>query len=179
MTTTIKKQGVQVPYGRNYGVPEVSSAWGARAILRNGAGNPIDIVGDRQGAAGPRSSEIVEYLNTHVGRLDYDGWIDPSSEGQVTLYSDEEFVVVGSPQGSYGYLYIRAWFRDDEYTEADDITYATVLEQIAEAQHYIGQLADALAGDEHCDSGYAMTAEDVKIILDGAFTNLTDLTGGK
>jgi hypothetical protein len=29
----------------------------------------------------------------------------------VTLFEDEDGIIVGNPQGSYGYLYVAAWLK--------------------------------------------------------------------
>jgi len=111
----------QLQYGRNYGVPDVTTAWGARAILHQQGG--VDIVHDRQGGDGPRKAELMAYLNekfpwgklqTRVDELLYKGALKPDSDELVVLFADDQVKLVGSPNASYGYLYMRAWFKEDE-----------------------------------------------------------------
>ena len=105
---------VQPPFGRNYGVPDVTTAWGARGILTDGM---LDLVGDRMGAEGPRKPELLTYLKAQFPDLDKRvremEW-DSGSEDLQTVFEDETAIVVASTNASYGYLYLRAWFKADE-----------------------------------------------------------------
>lgn len=172
---TIERQGVALTWGRNFDVPPVSSAWGARAIFRDG--RIIDIVGDRQDAAGPRKHEIVEYLNTKVPPIrELQGWLNPAGDDEVVVYEDDDFIVVGSPQSSYGYFYLRAWFKADEL---DDITINDVIDAVGEAQAIASRLEAFIDQNYTPDDGGDLVeaALDLKILLDGVFTNLNDMKG--
>lgn len=101
-------------YGRTYGVPEATTAWGARAILTR---DYLDIVPNRVDAAGPRKAELLDYLRDEfsdlAGRVLEMAW-DPSSDELATVFDDETAIVVASTNASGGYLYLRAWFKADE-----------------------------------------------------------------
>ncbi len=107
-------EGVQLEYGRNYGVPAVTTAWGARAILGS---HGLDIVPDRVDAQGPRKKELLAYLNDDFGdlreRVDEMSF-DPGDDELHTVFLDATAIVVASTNASYGYLYLRAWFKADE-----------------------------------------------------------------
>ena len=105
---------VTLQYGRNYGVPAVTTAWGARGILTDGM---LDLVGDRMGGEGPRKAELIVYLRATFpdleGRVQGMEW-DPASDELKTVFEDETAIVVASTNASFGYLYLRAWFKADE-----------------------------------------------------------------
>ncbi len=105
---------VTLQYGRNYGVPAVTTAWGARAILGD---HGLDIVPDRVDAQGPRKKELLAYLNDDFGdlreRVD-EMRFDPASDELKTVFEDDLAIVVASTNASFGYLYLRAWFKADE-----------------------------------------------------------------
>jgi hypothetical protein len=92
-------------------IPEgVTTAWGARLIW------PNDLVYDRQDLKGPDAERLKSWLNGGALRraLDCGGQgagLDPTADRQATLYEDESGIVVGNPQGSYGYLYVAAWLK--------------------------------------------------------------------
>ncbi len=110
---------LQLPYGCNRGLPDdVTVAWGARMIW------PDDLVWDRQGCAGGAEGELerrelLDWLGGGAGDamraeargLRASGELTPGSEEIVTLYEDAAGKVVGSPQGSFGYLYVAAWLK--------------------------------------------------------------------
>ena len=105
---------VTLEYGRNYGVPPVTTAWGARGILTDGM---LDLLSDRMGGEGPRKQELFTYLQDHFPRLApkvRDMTWDPASDELQTIFRDNTAIVVGSTNASYGYLYLRAWFKADE-----------------------------------------------------------------
>jgi len=109
---------VRLPHGCNKGIPDnVRVAWGARLIA------PADLVWDRQGCAGGEEggedrAALLDWLM--IGgeaardfcRANRMGIANGSSEEVVTLYEDERGIVVGSPQGSHGYVYIAAWLKE-------------------------------------------------------------------
>lgn len=112
-----------LPFGCNRAIaaqarrPRV--AWGARLIA------PADLLWDRQGCAGgeeggPERTALLEWLSAGAGeaarerarelRLGVgDHELDGRSQAMVSLYVDERGEVMGSPQGSHGYVYIAAW----------------------------------------------------------------------
>ena len=111
---------VTLDYGRNYGVPAVTTAWGARGILNDYG---LDIVPDRVDAAGPRKAELQKYLGETFG--DFTEQVlamnfDPSSDELQTVFEDEATILVASTNASFGYLYLRAWFKADEITDVPD-----------------------------------------------------------
>lgn len=106
---------VSLQFGLARVVPEgVGTAWGARWIY------PDDMLPDRQSVGGDegkewaqlqkwldsgpigKAREKAEYANT-AGTMTHD-----SSETFI-LWKDSVGVVVGSPNRSYGYLYVAAW----------------------------------------------------------------------
>lgn len=113
---------VELEYGRNYGVPAVTTAWGARAILGD---HGLDFVPDRVDARGPRKHELLGYLSAREhGFSDLSEAVDemrfdPASDELKTVFEDEDAIVVASTNASYGYLYLRAWFKADEITTGD------------------------------------------------------------
>lgn len=107
-------------YSGELGPPEDGRAlWGARWIW------PDDQLYDRQDCVGPDEgrARLLEWLNDGAGqaaragarrictRNGYAGELLNSENRQVVLYEDERGVVIGNPQGSYGYLYVAAWLR--------------------------------------------------------------------
>lgn len=105
-------------YGRRHYPDDVQAVWGARLIW------PNDLVPDRQDIAAHNAeakAELVAWLN---GPNRGDGAISKmrdklmvpselgwtqSSTDEVTLYEDGTGKIVGSPQGSFGYVYVAAW----------------------------------------------------------------------
>jgi hypothetical protein len=93
------------------GLPAV---WGARLIW------PGDLVYDRQDMIGdePARSELASWLNagplaTALERMrsgDRAG-LSHHQNHVVVLYEDKRGVIKGSPQASYGYLYVAAWLK--------------------------------------------------------------------
>ncbi len=106
-----------LPYGLRRGVPDdVEVAWGARLLW------PDDLVHDRQGCAGgepggPERTALLDWLSGGAGEamrhkarcLARSYELSPTSDAIVTLYEDIVGKVVGSPNGSHGYLYVAAW----------------------------------------------------------------------
>ncbi len=112
---------ITLDYGRNYGVPAVTTAWGARAILND---QWLDLVGDRMHAAGPLKDDLLAYLKETFPDLDrkvVSMRFDPTSDELRTVFEDETAIVVASTNASYGYLYLRAWFKADEITDVPNI----------------------------------------------------------
>lgn len=106
-------------FGCSKALPEnVEMAWGARLIF------PDDLLWDRQACLDSDTYEkkhmkadLLTWLSAGAGDaarkeariLADDGMLRPSHDHTVTLYTDDRGTVRGSPQGSYGYLYIAAW----------------------------------------------------------------------
>lgn len=103
-------------FGCNRALPmEIDAAWGCRAIYQDGT---LDFVWDRQDSFGPdeKENKIFDKLNSGILQLVAKRVeeIQPkgSSDEVMTFYEDSEFVVMGSPQSSYGYIYLAAWFKE-------------------------------------------------------------------
>lgn len=114
MTTTNK-----LGYG-TYHVQDADqypAAWGARLIFNEVMGGMTGLVWDRQDAIGGD-----EEKKTLLGLLN-GGVMDkalaearklgmyPGDDARFVLYDDVDVQVIGSPQGSYGYLYVTALLR--------------------------------------------------------------------
>ena len=109
-------------FGRNTTLPDDCAAvWGARLIW------PADLLYDRQdlkhtdadakqaliawlngepagtGAIACMQDELARLRNEHE-------WSDADTDERV-LYEDEHGRIVGSPQGSYGYVYVAGWLK--------------------------------------------------------------------
>ena len=118
------KKLVSLPFGCNGGVPDnVRVAWGARMIA------PDDLLWDRQGCdggeeGGPERAALLNWLSSGAGeaarkycrdqRIGKDGSpiAPPNSTEIITLFEDEQGKIVGSVQGSYGYVYTAAWLKE-------------------------------------------------------------------
>jgi hypothetical protein len=105
---------VNLSFGLHRAIPEdVDTAWGARWIF------PDDRVRDRQDLRGPAATELKNWLNggavlrakANAREFAAQGIISSRSSETVTLFSDDRGVVVGNPNGSYGYLYVAAWLK--------------------------------------------------------------------
>lgn len=124
---------VQLGWGCNRGLPEggVAAAYGERKIAPFDRGRA-----DWQGEA-PQLVALEEWLNGSAGvgeRRDGSAPIDQAretalrlgfgrgadtmygagSEHVTSLYEDDRGKIVGSPQGSHGYVYIAAWLKAHE-----------------------------------------------------------------
>jgi hypothetical protein len=110
---------IRLPFGCTKGLPDgVQVAWGARLIA------PADLLWDRQGCAGgeeggPERAKLLDWLGAGAGDKARDfcratnmGVSNGDSSDVVTLYEDDQGMVVGSPQGSHGYVYIAAWLKE-------------------------------------------------------------------
>lgn len=115
-----------------YRVPEGTKAyWGCRAILegRSPKHRYVDFVWDRQSIEGPEEDRIAlsGWLNgTKVGlttgslkkaldkatELYKDYKITSDMSKEFVLYEDEKGIVLGNPCGSFGYLYMSAYFKE-------------------------------------------------------------------
>lgn len=115
MTNTLGDQ--TLAYGRRTFPETAAAVWGARLIA------PNDLVPDRQ--------DLIAVDDDAKGKLI--GWINGSPEGtgaiqkareklaelylpgnsndEVVIYEDEQGKIVGSPQGSFGYVYVAGWLK--------------------------------------------------------------------
>lgn len=125
-------------WGLRHAVPKHAPvAWGARAIIHDG-GQTFELLGDRQqmvgapalrkalgramnGADGKQDGYLAR-AQAEYRELSLFGGLRWSSEGEVQLVHDHHVCIQADPRGSFGYLYVAAWF------DADDIdTSAAVL----------------------------------------------------
>ena len=119
-TATTSDNKLSLPYGCNKGLPDnVTVAWGARMIA------PADLVWDRQECAGGtiggmERAALLEWLGSGPGDAarevcrEHDIGVGARGrrEDVIDLYEDERGKIVGSPQGSYGYVYLAAWLKE-------------------------------------------------------------------
>jgi len=93
-------------------------AWGARTILDNRGAKPyVDIVPDRVDSYGTadQKEHLFVHLNEHAPRSVLSEaaiGLRGNDETMHVLYEDDVVLVVGSPQASYGYLYVTAVLKD-------------------------------------------------------------------
>jgi hypothetical protein len=108
-----------LPYGCSKALPEnVEMAWGARLIY------PDDLLWDRQGCLPSDTYEkqhmkadLLTWLSAGAGdaarrearALAEERELHAMDQHVLTLYEDKDGIVVGSPQGSGGYLYLAAY----------------------------------------------------------------------
>jgi hypothetical protein len=102
---------LKLGFGCTKALPEgVTTAWGARWIW------PNDLVWDRQDLKGPNGDALKDWLNAgalNAARSASPVDLDPTKDRTAVLFEDETGVIVGNPQGSYGYLYVAAWLKAD------------------------------------------------------------------
>jgi len=108
-----------IAFGRRSFPDDVQAVWGARLIY------PADLLHDRQDLAArsdEAKQELVAWLNgpgygngalkqaLDALREDpYQFFSGQNDETCALIYSDEQGEIIGSPQGSYGYVYVAAW----------------------------------------------------------------------
>jgi len=102
-------------------LPEDTPRWGARAILDGGF---LDLLPDRQSYSEqpfPDHIELTTILDRYmpeirdvIQKLWDRGRLRQDSEEVFVLLDAEDFKVMGSAKGSYGYFYITAWISKDE-----------------------------------------------------------------
>ena len=115
---------ISLSFGAAWLVPNnAPAAWGARWIF------PADMVWDRQGWHNPDSAEgaaLRLWLNSKIKRGDSPlqragkearklaAKFRMSQDGSDvhTLYEDEVGVIKGTPNRSYGYVYVAAWMKE-------------------------------------------------------------------
>ena len=107
-----------------YHVPDdanTDAAWGARMITQ---GAYLDFLGDRQSLV-YRTEEARDKLTTAL-----DGWVikqmrevykrkydrfevSPNYEHEFIIYEGKDIMALANTNGSFGYLYISAWLKDN------------------------------------------------------------------
>ena len=112
-------------FGRDTFPENVEAVWGARLIW------PNDLVHDRQDLVGhsPEAKDaLIAWLNGPGGgdgaigkmraklgdansRFEI-GLTSNAQEEEVIIYEDEIGKIVGSPQGSHGYVYVCGWLKE-------------------------------------------------------------------
>lgn len=111
-------------HAKTYMTGEVKAVWGARLIA------PDDLLYDRQDlvATDDESKQaLIAWLNGAVrgqgaikqalefcreqGMGTGCGVLDGSSNNSMVVFEDEQGMMVASPQGSYGYVYITGWLK--------------------------------------------------------------------
>lgn len=108
-------------WGYHAGLPKnAETAWGCRAIV-NDPDNSVDVLSDRQEGTGPRINQLLEHLNTHVRgvwrqratNLINAGVLRHRQLAEATVYEDTLITIKANTNGSGGYLYVCAFFRDE------------------------------------------------------------------
>lgn len=93
----------------------VRNAWGARWIW------PNDVVWDRQDLKGSDIEPLKDWLNggaLNAARIEAaQNTLHQDEDRTVVLFEDDDGVIVGNPQSSYGYLYVAAWLKSDAPTQ--------------------------------------------------------------
>jgi hypothetical protein len=112
---------LKLAFGRRTYPDTAQAVWGARLIY------PNDLLHDRQDLAA-RSDEakmaLIAWLNgpgmgdgaiakmrTNLTIPSHFG-LSQSSNEEAVIYEDDEGIIVGSPQGSFGYVYVAGWLKE-------------------------------------------------------------------
>jgi hypothetical protein len=120
---------LSIVFGRRTFPDSVSAVWGARLIW------PDDLVHDRQDLAARDEgdkAELVRWLNgpgngdgalrKALDKLRGDGpdslGLSYSGDQEAVIYEDTLGKIIGSAQGSYGYLYVCGWMFKHEGDDA-------------------------------------------------------------
>ena len=112
---------MQLGFGRSRGVPDdIKTAWGARLIA------PDDLLWDRQDLVADSDeakTELIAWLNGGAirGALDFlreNYWQLRQDDSELVLYNDIDGAIVGSTQGSGGYVYVAGWLKPDRSRSA-------------------------------------------------------------
>jgi hypothetical protein len=113
---------LSIAYGRRSFPDNVQAVWGARLIW------PNDLVPDRQDLAAHNSEAkmaLIAWLNGEalgtgaISRMrqalesPYSLGLNPRMkfDEEAVIYEDEQGIIVGSAQGSGGYLYVSGWLK--------------------------------------------------------------------
>lgn len=96
---------------------DAKTCWSARAIWQN-TGHKFDILYDRQTCSGDDAErkELVEWLNKTGLELLRAGFFQNNFRTKTddyVLVTDGKFSIIGSPNASYGYVYIGAWVNEE------------------------------------------------------------------
>jgi len=90
----------------------VQAVWGARLIA------PADLVYDRQDLVSSDDEAregLIHWLNNGGirGAVDFlhGAYLRGDSTERTVCFVDERGIIVGSPQGSYGYVYVTGWLK--------------------------------------------------------------------
>ena len=127
MSTTAR---LKIAFGRMTYPDDAAAVWGARLIW------PNDLLHDRQDLAARSDADkqaLVEWLDgtpTGTGAIyqmrealrdPYKLGISPGTryEIELNLYEDERGKIVGSPQGSHGYVYVAGWLKRSDPVRTD------------------------------------------------------------
>ncbi len=97
------------------------AAWGARAIWERQGYDlaTLGFVGNRQSATGTEEARgrlqafldgAMRPLREAFAQAQREGWSQSSADVR-TLVETEDGVIVGTPNGSYGYVYLAAWLK--------------------------------------------------------------------
>jgi hypothetical protein len=144
---------MQLGFGRSRGVPEgITTAWGARLIA------PDDLLHDRQDlvADSPEAkAELIEWLNgdtpgngaiTKMREWLRDNYFQlGQNDDELVLYNDIDGMIIGSTQGSGGYVYVAGWLKPGRHEARAQ---AEGLRDIRRATE-IGRMHDALSVDHY------------------------------
>lgn len=112
---------LQLQYGYTRGLPPgVTTAWGCRAIITQDG--YVDVVWDRTTIVGPRSQELLQHLRdlpdlawqAEVSRKLTNGSLSTREYHEVTVWRDGRVVIKANPNNSGGYLYVCAYFYEEE-----------------------------------------------------------------
>ena len=115
MSTTDK---ISLAFGAHWLVPETApAAWGARWIF------PADQLWDRQGWHNPDSADAaalktwlnggaLKKANAEARRLAKRYTMTQDDANTYTLYEDALGIIQGTPNRSYGYVYVAAWLKE-------------------------------------------------------------------
>jgi hypothetical protein len=107
-------------FGLNFGVPEVRAAWGARVIIDQHG--HVDFVPGRSSQFGSEEDQDELFrvldervpmtkLREQIRTMLIGGLLHTRLAELVTLYEDEDVVVLGNTNASAGYLYVRGFLR--------------------------------------------------------------------
>ena len=145
---------MQLGFGRSRGVPDdVTTAWGARLIA------PADLLHDRQdlvAESDEAKAELVAWLNGGAikGALDWlreNYWQFRQDDAELVLYNDADGMIVGSTQGSGGYVYVAGWLKPHRHE-------LRALREIRRETE-VGRAHDALTVEVYAVKRMAITVE--------------------
>lgn len=106
---------LEIMFGRRTYPADVKAVWGARLIW------PDDLLPDRQDLDSRNDDDKIELVGWLNGgaiakmreRLrdpgPYSLGLNPSGDEEAVIYEDEQGKIIGSAQGSSGYLYVCGW----------------------------------------------------------------------